>query len=84
MIKNLFETICDTDFINGTYSSDYSIINERLINVQKAIEYNKLLLKDMSIWVYDNTHILGIFLFIYNLYKKHLNKRSIYESDPIK
>ena len=49
LIKNLSEIICDTDFINGVYSSDYSIINERLINVQKAIEYNKLLLKDMSI-----------------------------------
>ena len=49
LIKNLSEVICDTDFINSSCSSDYSVINERLTDVQKAVEYNKLLLKDMSI-----------------------------------
>jgi len=49
LVKNLSEITCDTDFINGSCSEERSVINKRLKDVVKAVEYNKLILKDMSI-----------------------------------
>jgi len=46
--ENLVNTIHDTDFLADSSYEEYSIINERLKAVSKAIEYNELLLKDLK------------------------------------
>lgn len=47
--KNLTKVVCDIDFIIEEDCETYSVVNERLINVRKAIEHNELLLKDMKL-----------------------------------
>ena len=47
--KNLTEVVCDIDFITEGDCETYSVVNERLRNVRKAIEHNELLLKDMEL-----------------------------------
>ncbi len=44
LLERLSNIICDMDIIGN---DSYNVINERIVNVKKAIEHNEMLLKDM-------------------------------------